>query len=608
LNFGIAADFQGRCHLRMDDTNPVKEEQAFVDGIIDVVRWLGFDWDHGDETNLYYASDYFDVMAQVAQHLIALGYAYVDEQSADQIRHNRGTLTEPGVYSPWRNRPVEESLRRFEQMRAGEHAQGSMVVRARVDMASPNINLRDPTIYRIRLTSHHRTGADWKIYPMYSYAHPIEDALENITHSICTLEFEDQRPFYDWVLERAVPVLRAPQLDQARSLLQKIQTEGLQAQREFAGQCFNQAHKLGDSLWEAQAAAMFVSWHRQPDKIVHDAPAFMALLLDHTAYFTPLLQHALHARQPNPFALPHQHEFNRLSLTYVVTSKRKLAQLVQDKHVDGWDDPRMPTLVGLRRRGFTPSSLRLFNERLGVSKSAQWIDYALLEQALRDDLEQVAPRATAVLDPIKLIIDNLEPGHAQACQIPVHPHNPSLGMRTLNFERELWIERADFNEDPPKGYFRLTPGGMVRLRHAYVIRCTGVEKDEAGRVSAVHAQYLPETRSGTPGASAVKVKGAIHWLPVSGAVPAQLRLFDRLFVDAQPDVDETELMTRLNSNSKRVVQAYVEPLAAHAAPEHRFQFERNGYFVADRYDHRADAPVFNLAVGLKDSWGKASGA
>ncbi len=610
LNFGLARDFGGRCHMRFDDTNPVKEDQEYVDAILDTVRWLGFDWDSGGENNLYHASDYFEDMYRFAEHLIQTGYAYVDEQSAERIRQTRGTLTEPGVNSPYRDRPIEESLRLFREMRAGAHAEGSMILRAKIDMASPNINMRDPAIYRIRFAEHHMTGNKWVIYPMYAYAHPIEDALENITHSICTLEFEDQRPFYDWTLERIVPVLRRPQFLAAKRMLEEIAAEGIEAKRQFALHCRNFADKLGHTRWERRVEVMFASWSRNPDLAVNDADELLKLLLEHTENFTPLLQHALDSRKPNPFMLPHQHEFNRLNLTYVVMSKRKLIQLVEDGHVDGWDDPRMPTLVGLRRRGYTPQSIQLFMERIGVSKSLQWIDYATLEQALRDDLDSRAPRATAVLRPIKLIVDNYPAGQTEDCVIPVHPQKPEMGNRTIPFGRELWIEADDFMEDAPADYFRLSlgkdgaPGNPVRLRFAYVVRATGVEKDASGHITAVHAEYLPQTRSGSPGQNSVKTRTAIHWLPVHAAVAAEVRLYDRLFTEAQPDASERNFLELLNPESKTVLKSYVEPSLAAAAPDDKFQFERNGYFVADRKDHTPARPVFNLAVSLKDSWGK----
>jgi glutaminyl-tRNA synthetase len=608
LNFGLARDFGGRCHMRFDDTNPVKEDQEFVDGILDTVHWLGFGWEHGGEKNLYHASDYFEDMYRFAEHLIATGYAYVDEQSAEAMRETRGTLTEAGTNSPFRDRPIDENLRLFREMRAGSHAEGSMILRARIDMGSPNINMRDPAIYRIRFAEHHMTGHKWVIYPMYAYAHPIEDALENITHSICTLEFEDQRPFYDWTLERIVPVLRRPQFEAARRLLEDIAAEGVEAKRQFALHCRNFAEKLGHTRWERRAETMFASWSRNPDLAVSDADEFIKLLREHTENFTPLLQHALDSRRPNPFLLPHQYEFNRLNLTYVVMSKRKLIQMVDEKHVDGWDDPRMPTLVGLRRRGYTPQAIQLFMERVGVTKSLQWIDYAMLEQALRDDLDARTPRATAVLKPIRLILDNYPADKAEDCVIPVHPQHPEMGQRTIPFGRELWIEADDFMENAPKDYFRLAlgkdgaPGNPVRLRFAYVVRATGVEKDAAGHITAVHAEVLPETRSGSPGQNSVKTRTAIHWLPVSAAVAAEVRLYDRLFTEAQPDASEKNFLELLNRDSKTVLQGFVEASLASAQPDDKFQFERNGYFVADRKDHRAEAPVFNLAVSLKDSW------
>jgi glutaminyl-tRNA synthetase len=519
LNFGLAQDFGGICHLRFDDTNPEKEDQEYVDAILDAVRWLGFDWNVGGVSHLFYASDDFDFMYRCACALIEDGLAYVDEQSADDMRRNRGTLTEPGVNSPWRDRAPQDNLRRFEEMRAGQHSEGSMVLRAKIDMAAPNINLRDPAIYRIRFAHHHRTGDAWCIYPMYTFAHPIEDAMECISHSICTLEFEDQRPFYDWLLDHLV--------------------------------------RLG-----------LVASPR-----------------------------------------PHQYEFARLNLTYVVTSKRKLAQLVAERHVDGWDDPRMPTLVGLRRRGYTPESLRLFTDRIGVSKADSWIDYSVLEQSLRDDLDARAPRAMAVLDPLKLELTNWAEvfgaaDHAEPCSAPVHPAHPEMGRRQFDLTAQVWIEREDFMEVPPKGYHRLTPGGMVRLKYGYVVRCTGCEKDASGRVTKVLAELLPETKSGTPGADAVKVKGVITWVSARSGVPAQVRLFDRLFTEAHPDAGGRDFLAALNPQSRSIVTAYAEPALAQASAGASFQFERHGYFVADRVDHSPAQPVFNRTATLKDSWGK----
>ncbi|MCP1637376.1 glutaminyl-tRNA synthetase [Kerstersia gyiorum] len=515
LNFGLARDYGGVCHLRFDDTNPEKENQEYVDAIKDTVHWLGFDWQaESGENHLYFASDYFDYMYGFAEALIEAGYAYVDEQSAEEIRANRGSLTEPGTDSPWRDRPAAESLQRLREMRDGKHPDGSLVLRARIDMASPNINLRDPVLYRVRHAHHHRTGDKWCIYPMYTWAHPVEDALEGITHSICTLEFEDQRPFYDWILARLA--------------------------------------ELGQLA------------------------------------------------EP----LPHQYEFARLNLSYVVTSKRKLLKLVQDGLVEGWDDPRMPTLVGLRRRGYTPSAIRLFCERIGVARADSRIDYSLLEQALRDDLDPVAERAVAVLDPIKLIITNYPEGQTEPCHAPRNPHDPAAGQRHFPFSRELWIERDDFREEAPKKYFRLFPGNMVRLKYGYVVKCTGFSKDANGNITEVHAEYLPDTKSGTSGADSVKVKGNITWVSAAHAVPAEIRLYDRLFSDAFPDAGDKEFLDFLNPDSIKVVRGWLEP-GLQAEPGRAWQFERMGYFAADHELSRVDAPVINRITTLRDSWAQA---
>ena len=510
LNFGLALHYGGFCHLRFDDTNPEKEEQEYVDSIRDAVQWLGFDWG----PNGYFASDYFDYMYEAAEYLISAGHAYVDEQSAEEMRANRGTLTEPGKPGPWRDRPPAESLARFREMREGKHADGAMVLRAKIDIASPNINLRDPVIYRIRKATHHRTGDAWCIYPLYTFAHPIEDALEQITHSICTLEFEDQRPFYDW-------------------LLGKLADGGLLAR-----------------------------------------------------------------------PLPQQIEFARLNLTYVVLSKRKLIQLVDEKHVSGWSDPRLPTLAGARRRGYTPEGFRLFADRIGVSKADSWIEYSVLEDCMRDHLNEIAERRIAVLDPVKLIIDNYPEGQQEDCFAPNHPQKPDLGKRVVPLSRELWIEREDFAEEPPKGFFRLFPGNSVRLRYGYVVKCTGCIKDDAGRVTEVHCEYIPETKSGTPGADSVKVKGNIHWLSATHACPAEVRLYDRLFKVANPGAGGRDFLLDLNPDSVKSVTAQLEPALAAAKPGERFQFERHGYFVADIDDSAAGKPVFNRAVTLRDSWAK----
>ncbi len=540
INFGLARDYGGVCHLRFDDTNPEKEDQEYVDGIIDTVRWLGFEWNGSPNAAPYQASDYFGFMYRAAEHLIDIGLAYVDEQTAEQMRANRGDFGKPGVDSPFRSRTPAQNLARFREMRDGQHEDGSMVLRAKIDMASPNINLRDPAIYRIRRATHHSTGDAWCIYPMYAYAHPIEDALEQITHSLCTLEFEDQRPWYDWLLERLTETTTLP-----------------------------------------------------------DGRVVGGLL----------------ASPP-----PRQYEFARLNLTYVVTSKRKLAQLVYDRKVNGWDDPRLPTLVGLRRRGYTPAALQLFAERIGVTKSDSWIDYSTLEGCLRETLDVSAPRAMAVLDPVKLVLTNWEEAfgsasHVEPCTAPVHPHLPELGKRSFTIGKEVWIERSDYEEVPSKGFFRLYPGNKVRLKYGHVIEVQGAEYPEgttqdainsgAARAVSIRANVLKDTKSGTPGSDAVKVKGVITWVAVADAVSAEVRLYDRLFTEAQPDAGGKDFLESLNPKSLRVLQAMVEPSLASAQADDKFQFERHGYFVADRVDHGAGGRlVFNLSVGLKDSWGK----
>ncbi len=520
LNFGLARDYGGVCHMRFDDTNPEKEDQEYVDSILDAVKWLGFSWDANGTSHYYHASDYFDFMYRAAEYLIETGNAYVDEQSADEMRHNRGDFGRPGTDSPYRTRTPQENLARFREMKDGQLADGAAVLRAKIDMASPNINMRDPAIYRIRRATHHNTGDKWCIYPMYTYAHPIEDALENITHSICTLEFEDQRPFYDWLLDRLAE-----------------------------GGLISQPH-------------------------------------------------------------PRQYEFARLNLTYVITSKRKLKALVDEKHVTGWDDPRMPTIVGLRRRGYTPESIQLFAERIGVTKSDSWIDYSTLEAALRDDLDPKAARAMAVLDPLKLVITNWgevmgSDDFLDACSAPVHPHDATRGRREFKFGKELWIERTDYEEVPPKGYNRLYPGNKVRMKYGHVITCTGATKDADGKVIEVQAQLVPDTKSGTPGSDAVKVKGVITWVAAADALKAEVRLYDRLFSVPQPDTSSgKDYHEELNRESLKVVTAYVEPSLKSAQRDEKFQFERHGYFVADLKDHAQDVPVFNRAAGMKDSWGK----
>lgn len=531
LNFGLARDYNGVCHLRFDDTNPEKEDTEYVDSIVDAVKWLGFDWSQPGNDQPYQASDYFDFMYRAAEYLIEAGHAYVDEQTPEQMRVNRGDFGKPGIDSPYRSRSPADNLTRFRQMRDGLYEDGAMVLRAKIDMASPNINMRDPAIYRIRRATHHNTGDKWCIYPMYTFAHPIEDALEQITHSICTLEFEDQRPFYDWLLER-------------------------------------------------------------------------------------LIEGGLLASPP-----PRQYEFARLNLTYVITSKRKLAQLVYDGKVSGWDDPRMPTIVGLRRRGYTPEAMQLFAERIGVTKSDSWIDYGTLEGCLRETLERSAHRGFAVLNPVKLVLTNWDEvmgtGHLEPCTQPALPHaqhgastdsasvDSENNLRHFFIGKEVWIEQEDYEDVPPKGYKRLFPGNKVRLKGAYVIECTGASRDANGVITEVLAKVVPDTKSGTPGSESVKVKAAISWVGVADGINAEVRLYDRLFVDANPDAGGKDFLETLNPNSLKVITAIVEPSLASAVPGQNFQFERHGYFVADRVDHvTATKPVFNLSVGLRDSWGK----
>ncbi|MGJ7497130.1 glutamine--tRNA ligase/YqeY domain fusion protein [Variovorax sp. RT4R15] len=526
LNFELAKEYGGVCHLRFDDTNPEKEEQEYVDSIRDAVKWLGYETFLADRPSApgtmqpheYFASDYFDFMYRAAEYLITAGLAYVDEQSADEIRHNRGDFNTPGTDSPFRTRTPDENLARFRAMRDGQLEDGAAILRAKIDMASPNINMRDPALYRIRRATHHNTGDKWCIYPMYTFAHPIEDALEQITHSICTLEFEDQRPFYDWLLDRLA--------------------EG----------------------------GLVASPH------------------------------------------PRQYEFARLNVTHVITSKRKLRQLVEEKHVDGWDDPRMPTLAGLRRRGYTPEALQLFCERSGVTKSGGWIDYASLEAALRDTLDPIAPRAMAVLDPVKLVITNwgeLMGGDdlLDDCTAPVNPRDPEGGLRRFKIGREVWIERTDYEDVQPKGFFRLFPGNKVRLKYGHTIECIGGTRDASGKLMEVQAKLVPDTKSGTPGADAIKVKGNITWVAVADAVPAEVRLYERLFATAQPG--SGELLDELNKDSLVTCAAFVEPsLAAATAGGAGFQFERHGYFVVDAKAAGDGKFVFNRAAGMRDSWGK----
>ncbi len=521
LNFGIAGEFGGVCNLRFDDTNPAREDPEYVAAIQDDVRWLGFEWNE-----LRHASDYFEAYYLGAQKLIRDGKAYVCDLSAEEVRAYRGTLTEPGRPSPYRERSVEENLDLFARMRAGEFADGTRTLRAKIDMASGNINLRDPAIYRIKHVEHQNTGNAWPIYPMYDYAHALGDALEGITHSLCTLEFEDHRPLYDWCVDNV----------------------------DFA----------------------------------HDP-----------ALTQPLVDKGL----PREAAKPRQIEFSRLNINYTVMSKRKLMALVTEQLVDGWDDPRMPTLQGLRRRGYTPAAMRLFAERVGISKQNSLIDFSVLEGALREDLDSAAPRRMAVIEPLKLVLGNLPEGHEEMLTFSNHPKDAAFGERQVPFSRELWIEREDFAEVPPKGWKRLVPGGEVRLRGAGIARVDEVVKNDAGEIVELRGWLDPESRPGMEGANR-KVKGTIHWVSARHAVEAEIRLYDRLFSVPDPDneADGKSYRDYLNPESRRVVTGYVEPAAASAMPEQSFQFERTGYFVADRRDHTADKPVFNRSVTLRDTW------
>ncbi|BCU78283.1 glutamine--tRNA ligase/YqeY domain fusion protein [Luteolibacter sp. LG18] len=506
LNFGIAQEHPGaRCHLRFDDTNPEKEETEYVESIKTDVKWLGFEWGE----NLYYASNYFDFYYESAIHLIKNGKAYVDHQTSEEMRANRGNLTVPGTPSPYRDRSVEENLDLFARMKAGEFKEGECILRAKIDMASPNLNLRDPALYRILHAEHHNTGDAWHIYPMYDFAHPLEDALEHITHSLCTLEFENHRPLYDWFIDNC-PV---------------------------------------------------------PSK-------------------------------------PRQIEFARLNLTYTVMSKRKLLQLVKENHVSGWDDPRMPTISGIRRRGYTPEAVRNFCKRVGITKYNGTTDVALLEYEVRDHLNKTAPRRMAVLDPLKLVLANWPDGHEEDVEVVNNPENPEDGTRKIALTREVWIEREDFMEDPPKKFFRLGPERYVRLRGGYIVKCTGYEKAEDGTITEVRAEFLPGTM-GADTPEGVVCKAAIHWVSATHGVDAEVRLYDRLFTVEDPDGAEGGFLSVINPDALKVVAAKVEPSAATVEPGFRCQFERTGYFIADAKDHVAGTKVvYNRTVPLRDSWAK----
>lgn len=506
LNFGIAAQYKGTCNLRMDDTDPAGESLEFVESIQDDIHWLGFDW----ENRLFFASDYFEQLYQFAVALIRKGKAYVCDLNADEIRAYRGTLTEPGKNSPYRDRSVEENIDLFARMRAGEFEDGTHVLRAKIDMASPNITMRDPVVYRIKRSGHYRIGDGWVIYPMYDFAHCLSDSIERITHSICTLEFENNRPLYDWFVNELI-----------------------------------------------------------------EGPK------------------------------PQQIEFARLNLSYTMLSKRRLIELVEGHLVSGWDDPRMPTVAGMRRRGYTPEAIREFCARIGVAKNDNLVDIALLEHCVRDDLNERAPRAMAVLRPLKVIIDNYPEGQVEEIDCPVHPQKPEMGTRKVPFSRVIYIENDDFMENPPKKYKRLGPGREVRLRNSYVIRLTSTKKDEStGEVTELHCTYDPETRNAAP-SDGRKVEGVIHWVSAEHAIPATVRLYDRLFKVADPAGADGEFAALLNPESLETIHGcYVELSLASAQPEDRYQFERLGYFCADRKDTSPARPVFNRIVSLRDSWAK----
>lgn len=508
LNFGIAAQNGGLCNLRFDDTNPVKEDTEYVDSIKTDVKWLGFDWDD----RLYYASDYFEKLYESAVKLIEMGKAFVCDLNSEQMREYRGTLTEPGKESPYRNRTVEENLELFKRMKDGEFPDGSRVLRAKIDMASPNLNMRDPVIYRIMKANHHRTGDKWCIYPMYDFAHPISDSLEGITHSICTLEFEDHRPLYNWLLETLDMECKSRQV-----------------------------------------------------------------------------------------------EFARLNLTHTVMSKRKLLKLVKEGHVKGWDDPRMPTISGLRRRGYTPESVREFCARIGVAKSYSMVDIGLLEHCIREELNQKATRVMGVLRPLKVVIDNYPEDKVEEFEVPNNPEDPEAGTRKVPFSRVIYIEQDDFCENPPKKYFRLTPGQEVRLKSAYFVKCVDVVKDDAGEILEVHCTFDPDSRGGNA-SDGRKVKGTIHWVSAAHAVDGEVRIYDHLFNDQNPGADEdVDFLDQLNPDSLEVLTSCkLEPGLKEAKPGDMFQFLRLGYFCVDNVDSKEGAPVFNRTVSLKDTWAKIS--
>ena len=618
LNFGLAYVYDGLCNLRFDDTNPEKENQEYVDSIKEDVNWLGFEW-AGEP---HYASDYFDRLFDYAVGLIKDGKAYVDDLTAEEMREYRGTLTEPGKNSPYRERSVEENLDLFMRMKNGEFPDGSKTLRLKIDMASGNVNMRDPVIYRIRRAYHHNTGDKWCIYPMYDYTHAISDAIEGITHSLCTLEFEAHRPLYDWVVDNiivtndktrfAINVLscilsnlqsKYIQLDLGNNINKHIEIyneiSNMRIMIPLQLKNLNLESKLNVNILQKLVDISLRSY--EGGSLDEEWTRIAELISD----YSNLIKEIMSLLSPFP-TRPRQYEFSRLELLYSITSKRKLNQLVSDGHVSGWDDPRMPTISGMRRRGYTPEGLRLFAKRAGISKSENVIDMSVLEGAIREELENSAPRMIAVLNPLKVTLTNFDPAQAQSRYAPYHPNHEEMGGRELPISPTLYIEADDFAENPPKGFKRLTPGGEVRLRHSYVMRCDEVVKDAAGNIVELKCSLDYDTLGKNP--EGRKVKGVIHWLSAEHAVPATVRLYERLFTEPRPDAvrgadgEYLPFTNFLNPESVREIQAWVEASANDLLPESRWQFERLGYFVTDRKDHRPEQPVFNRTVTLKDSW------
>ena len=618
LNFGLAYVYDGLCNLRFDDTNPEKENQEYVDSIKEDVNWLGFEW-AGEP---HYASDYFDRLFDYAVGLIKDGKAYVDDLTAEEMREYRGTLTEPGKNSPYRDRSIEENLDLFTRMKNGEFPDGSKTLRLKIDMASGNINMRDPVIYRIRRAHHHNTGNKWCIYPMYDYTHCISDAIEGITHSLCTLEFEAHRPLYDWVLnnisKNANLLNRIDIIINDLYKIKKLTNQDNEMSYSYnahpfvkpSEQEFDKSNKRVDEIWKLEEGViksikdlsrenLLHSWKEELEAITAPYQLSSVPVVD---FSIQILKEIVDVIDPRP----RQYEFSRLELLYSITSKRKLNQLVLDGHVAGWDDPRMPTISGMRRRGYTPEGLRLFAKRAGISKSENIVDMSVLEGAIREELENSAPRLMAVLNPLKVTLTNFEAGKTQSRRAAFHPNHEEMGDREVPISQTIYIEADDFAENPPKGFKRLIPGGEVRLRHGYVIKCDEVVKDEAGNVVELKCSIDHDTLGKNP--EGRKVKGVIHWVSAEHAAEIKVRLYDRLFTVERPDAVRGEdgnylpFTDFLNPESIKEITAYAEPVAKDLPAESRWQFERIGYFVTDRKDHSKDTPVFNRTVTLKDSW------